>query len=78
MALSRHVRQKKGLFFIGFNAVTRNGIYFLGHKVDLIRNVTFPDFGRKVYFIAVFKPFLDLVDVFEEFIISFWAIKLTL
>ena len=38
----------------------------------------FPDFGREVHLIAVFKPFLDLIDVFEEFIVSFWAIKLTL
>ena len=40
--------------------------------------VTFPDFGRKVHLIAVFQPFLDLIDVFEEFIVSFWAIKLTI
>ena len=32
--------KRKACFFIGFNAVTRHGIYFLGHKVDLIRNVT--------------------------------------
>ena len=38
----------------------------------------FPDFGRKIHRIAVFKPFLNLVHVFEEFVVSFWAIKLTL
>ena len=81
MALSRHVCLKKGLFLIGFDAVTRHARYILGHKVHLIaviRNVTFPDFGHKVHLIAVINPFLDLIDVFEEFIVSFWAIKLTL
>ena len=42
-----------------------------------IRNVSFPDFGRKVRIIAVLKPILDLADVFEEFIVSVWAIKST-
>ena len=40
--------------------------------------VTYPDFGRKVHLIAVFKRFLDLDDIFEEFTVSFWAMKLTL
>ena len=70
--------KEKAWFFTGFNAVTRHAIYILGHKVDLKRNVTFLDFGHEVLLTAVFKPFLDLIDVFEEFIVSFFAIKLIL
>ena len=40
MALSRHGSWKKDLLFIRFNAVTRHGIYVLGHKVHLTKNVT--------------------------------------
>ena len=42
------------LFFTGFHAITRHAIYILGRKVDLKKNVTFPDFGREVHLIAVF------------------------
>ena len=67
---------KKGLFLIGFNAVTRLAIYILGHKVDLIRNVTLSRF--RIFAVKfTLLPFLDLIDVFEECIVSFWAIKLT-
>ena len=81
MALSRHVRHKKGLFSIGFNAVTRHAIYILGHKVDLIRNVTLSRFriwAVKLTLLLFFNGFFYVITVFEEYIITFWAIKLTL
>ena len=48
--------------------------YILGQKVDLIRNVTL----TRSRFLLFLNSFFDHIAVFEQFLVSIWAIKLTL
>ena len=47
--------------------------YILGQKVDLFRNVTLSRFRFSLFL----NSFFDHIAVFEQFLLSIWAIKLT-